>query len=249
MQIYCDFSGYTDIAIGSALAARLRASRRTSTRPTGRAASQDFWRRWHISLSTWLRDYLYIPLGGNRGGRRGDLPQPDAHDAARRALARGRLDLRLLGRAPRRRARARAVAAAAGGGPGPPARAWGPAGQIAARSDLPLRLSGLDFLPRAVARGRGARARAARPGDLHGGEPDQRVLAVLAAGFLTHFAPRAWTDGLSARFGRLPAPLQGLATAAIALALKQVATSTSYPSSTSSSEPCPFSVRAAPARP
>ena len=56
-------------------------------RPTSRADFAEFWRRWHISLSTWLRDYLYIPLGGNRGGRR-DAAQPDAHDAARRALAR-----------------------------------------------------------------------------------------------------------------------------------------------------------------
>ena len=54
-----------------------------------------------MTLSRWLRDYLYIPLGGNRGGPREDLPQPDDHDAARRALARRRLDVRDLGRHPR----------------------------------------------------------------------------------------------------------------------------------------------------
>ena len=64
--------------------------RRTSTGPTSPLSLQDFWRRWHMTLSRWLRDYLYIPLGGNRGGPAADLPQPDGHDAARRALARRR---------------------------------------------------------------------------------------------------------------------------------------------------------------
>jgi len=68
MQIFFDFSGYTDIAIGSAalLGFRFPVNFR---RPYLAAGIADFWRRWHISLSTWLRDYLYISLGGNRGGR------------------------------------------------------------------------------------------------------------------------------------------------------------------------------------
>ena len=57
---------------------------------------QEFWRHWHISLSTWLRDYLYIPLGGNRGSESRPA-QPDDHDGARRALARRGLDVRALG--------------------------------------------------------------------------------------------------------------------------------------------------------
>jgi len=67
LQIYFDFSGYTDIARGSA---RLLGFRFPSNfeRPYLSADITDFWRRWHISLSTWLRDYLYIPLGGNRQG-------------------------------------------------------------------------------------------------------------------------------------------------------------------------------------
>ncbi len=66
-QIYCDFSGYSDIAIGAArvLGVRLMTNFRTPYFSTGFA---DFWRRWHISLSTWFRDYLYIPLGGSRAG-------------------------------------------------------------------------------------------------------------------------------------------------------------------------------------
>jgi D-alanyl-lipoteichoic acid acyltransferase DltB (MBOAT superfamily) len=67
-QIYCDFSGYTDIARGVArmLGIELRMNFRL---PYFATNPSDFWQRWHISLSTWLRDYLYFPLGGNRVGR------------------------------------------------------------------------------------------------------------------------------------------------------------------------------------
>jgi len=68
MQIYFDFSGYTDIAIGSALLLGFRFPVNFQ-RPYLAVSITDFWRRWHISLSTWLRDYVYIPLGGNRGSR------------------------------------------------------------------------------------------------------------------------------------------------------------------------------------
>ncbi|MBC7835847.1 MAG: MBOAT family protein [Phycisphaerales bacterium] len=66
-QIYCDFSGYSDIAIGSSrlLGIKLPENFR---HPYLATSITDFWRRWHISLSTWLRDYLYIPLGGNKKG-------------------------------------------------------------------------------------------------------------------------------------------------------------------------------------
>jgi D-alanyl-lipoteichoic acid acyltransferase DltB (MBOAT superfamily) len=67
-QIYCDFSGYTDIAIGCALLLGYRFPRNFNA-PYTATDPQDFWRRWHISLSTWLRDYLYFPLGGSRSGR------------------------------------------------------------------------------------------------------------------------------------------------------------------------------------
>jgi D-alanyl-lipoteichoic acid acyltransferase DltB (MBOAT superfamily) len=67
VQIYCDFSGYTDIAIGSALLLGVRFPKNFDA-PYQASNLAEFWRRWHISLSTWLRDYLYIPLGGNRGG-------------------------------------------------------------------------------------------------------------------------------------------------------------------------------------
>ena len=68
MQIYFDFSGYTDMAIGMALLLGFHFPI-NFRRPYLAASITEFWRRWHISLSTWLRDYLYISLGGNRHGR------------------------------------------------------------------------------------------------------------------------------------------------------------------------------------
>ncbi len=67
-QIYCDFSGYSDIAIGAAkvLGINLRENFRT---PYFSKSIKEFWQRWHMSLSTWFRDYLYIPLGGKKVGR------------------------------------------------------------------------------------------------------------------------------------------------------------------------------------
>ncbi len=67
-QIYYDFSGYTDIAIGSSQVLGFRLMDNFD-RPYSALSVGEFWRRWHISLSTWLRDYLYVPLGGNRVGR------------------------------------------------------------------------------------------------------------------------------------------------------------------------------------
>jgi D-alanyl-lipoteichoic acid acyltransferase DltB (MBOAT superfamily) len=68
IQIYCDFSAYSDIAIGLAALLGYRFPPNFN-QPYRAAGLQEFWRRWHISLSSWLRDYLYKPLGGSRGGR------------------------------------------------------------------------------------------------------------------------------------------------------------------------------------
>ena len=68
MQIYCDFSGYSDMAIGIALLLGFRFNTNFDS-PYKSASITEFWRRWHISLSSWLKDYLYISLGGNRKGR------------------------------------------------------------------------------------------------------------------------------------------------------------------------------------
>ena len=68
VQIYCDFSAYSDIAIGVAALLGYR-FQRNFEQPYRAQSLRDFWHRWHMSLSTWLRDYLYRPLGGNRRGK------------------------------------------------------------------------------------------------------------------------------------------------------------------------------------
>jgi len=67
LQVYTDFSGYTDIAIGLALLLGFKLSINFNS-PYKAKSTAEFWHRWHISLSTWLKDYLYIPIGGNRNG-------------------------------------------------------------------------------------------------------------------------------------------------------------------------------------
>ncbi len=69
VQIYCDFSAYSEMAIGLALLLGFRFPDNFD-RPYSAVSLQDFWRRWHMTLSRWLRDYLYVPLGGSRRGRR-----------------------------------------------------------------------------------------------------------------------------------------------------------------------------------
>src|SRR6185369_7394740 len=67
VQIFADFCGYTNIAIGVALLLGFQFPQNFNS-PYAAVTLQDFWRRWHMTLSRWLRDYLYIPLGGNRKG-------------------------------------------------------------------------------------------------------------------------------------------------------------------------------------
>jgi D-alanyl-lipoteichoic acid acyltransferase DltB (MBOAT superfamily) len=66
LQVYCDFSGYTDIAIGLALLLGFHLPQNFNS-PYKAKNAGEFWKRWHMSLSSWLKDYLYIPMGGNRG--------------------------------------------------------------------------------------------------------------------------------------------------------------------------------------
>ena len=148
VQIYCDFSGYTDIAIGLALLLGIRFPQNFDAPYTARNL-QDFWRRWHMTLSRWLRDYLYIPLGGSADRQAQTLRNIMITMVLGRPLARRGLDLRGLGGAPGRRAVRRAPAPdqpASAGAAGRGRRA-GP-GLGAALPDLPVRVPGLGVLQR-----------------------------------------------------------------------------------------------------
>ena len=100
LQIYFDFSGYTDMAIGLSLMFGVRLPVNFNS-PYKSTSIIEFWRRWHMTLSRFLRDYLYIPLGGNRRGPARRYVNLMADDAARGLVARGGMDVRDLGRATR----------------------------------------------------------------------------------------------------------------------------------------------------
>ncbi len=99
-QIYFDFSGYSDMAVGLGRMIGFEFMKNFDS-PYQADSITDFWRRWHISLSTFLRDYLYIPLGGNRRGPGSNLCEPVHRYAAGRSVARCQLDVRRLGRVSR----------------------------------------------------------------------------------------------------------------------------------------------------
>jgi D-alanyl-lipoteichoic acid acyltransferase DltB (MBOAT superfamily) len=96
-QIFLDFAGYSTCAIGVALCLGFVLPQNFNY-PYAAIGFSDFWKRWHITLSAWLRDYLYIPLGGNKNGAIEDVHGLDAHHAPRRIVARRQLDVRGLGR-------------------------------------------------------------------------------------------------------------------------------------------------------
>jgi D-alanyl-lipoteichoic acid acyltransferase DltB (MBOAT superfamily) len=96
IQIYCDFSGYSDIARGLSKLMVIEIMQNFSI-PYFSRNPREFWQRWHISLSTWLRDYLYIPLGGKPPWFHPYLSQSDDHHASGGTVAWGRLDLHLVG--------------------------------------------------------------------------------------------------------------------------------------------------------
>jgi len=228
IQIYCDFSGYTDIAIGSALLLGVRFPKNFDAPYTAHDIV-DFWRRWHISLSTWLRDYLYVPLGGNRRGRfrtylnliltmlLGGL----WHGASWTFVAWGAFHGVLL-------ALTRAY------------REW--------RGNTPARL-----LPAPLSRALGvvltfhlvcaawiffraetfakAEMMFAQLATLTTYRPnlDPRVVSVLLVGLASHFVPRAWFDGARTGFCRLPAAAQAALLLGALVLLKRVASAEAVP--------------------
>jgi len=225
VQIYADFSGYTDIAIGSAALLGVRFPANFAA-PYQAHDIIDFWRRWHISLSTWLRDYLYIPLGGNRRGRL-------------RTYA-NLLATMLLG--------------GLWHGPKWTFVIWGGLHGIALACNRGLRerfgerlqrttllrvlstvctfhfvlLCWVFFRAESV---RSARAVFGELATLTAYHPnlDARVLAVLGIGLAMHFLPEKLELAARARFSALPGALQGLALFAVLLVVRKMASAEAVP--------------------
>jgi D-alanyl-lipoteichoic acid acyltransferase DltB (MBOAT superfamily) len=228
VQIYCDFSGYTDIAIGSALLLGVRFPLNFDA-PYKAHNIANFWRRWHISLSTWLRDYLYIPLGGNQKGRfrtyfnlmttmlLGGLWHGASwtfvvwggiHGAAL-ALTRRYQEWRdERGRAPSR----------------------SPAVHVACVI-LTFHLvcaAWIFFRAETFQKAEQIFTQLATL-TLHRPNLDARVLAILALGLVSHWLPERWYAGARASFVRAPAPAQGAALFCAALALREMASAEAVP--------------------
>ncbi len=227
MQIYCDFSGYTDVARGSARLLGLELPENFD-RPYRARNPAEFWRRWHMTLSSWLRDYLYFPLGGSR------VPPWRAywnlwltmfliglwHGASwtfvlygilqATAMALHRWWFRRTGR---------------------PKGARDPwlahllkvflCLQFVVFSRILFRATDLDNAWAVTERlWSGTRSTAQiAPG----------VWSVLLGSFVAHYLPRRWFDALGRRFVGLPAPVQGIALALVGALLSQVATSAVVP--------------------
>ena len=219
-QIYCDFSGLADIAIGSALLLGLVLPRNFDL-PYRATNLQEFWHRWHISLSTWLRDYLYIPLGGNRRGPLRTYVNLFLtmllgglwHGAGWTFVAWGALHgagLAVTRAFQRRRPAAR---------PAPlPGRLLG--GLLTFHF---VALCWIFFRAPSFGVARAVLARIAE-GSTYAPNLTPRVVGVLLAAALLHYLPRDWHARVRARFVSAPAPAQAAVLFAAAVALSRLAT-------------------------
>lgn len=230
MQIYCDFSGYTDMARGSALLMGFEIPENFD-RPYQATNPAEFWRRWHMTLSRWLRDYLYFPLGGSRGG-----PVRAYfnlwltmmligmwHGAAWTFVLYGFLQATMM-------VIHRFVVRHTGGSGEGQGREdafamrafkvfW--ALQFVVFSRILFRASSMD----------NARAVVERifSGSTSTAQISLALWAMLLITFALHFTPQAWFRSLERAFLQLPAAVQGLALGAVGAILSQVATGEAAP--------------------
>lgn len=227
MQIYCDFSGYTDVARGSAKLMGLELPKNFD-RPYQSASPAEFWRRWHMTLSTWLRDYLYYPLGGS-------------HVRPVRAYWNLWLTMFLIGIWHgaswtfvfyailqstamvthrffyRRSGRTRDTV-----------DSWQRhafkvfwALQFVVFSRILFRATSLDNAIEITTR--------LGSGTFSVSQVSTGVWALLIATFAAHYTPKHWFEALELRFKTMPAPAQGVALAAVGFVLSAVATSQVVP--------------------
>lgn len=226
LQIYCDFSGYTDVAIGAGLLLGFQIPENFRA-PYAAINLRDFWRRWHITLSTWLRDYLYIPLGGSRQG------------PARTYVA--LVITMLLGGFWHGAAWTFVIWGALHGGALAATRLFQRIrGERKGEPSWPLRvvlvvgtfhfvcLAWIFFRAKSFGSAWAVIARIAelRPGL---GRIAPSIAVVLIAALALHYFPRRWTDRAHGLFSRLPAPVQGLAMVAVGVLVYLVAQSDYVP--------------------
>jgi alginate O-acetyltransferase complex protein AlgI len=227
IQIYCDFSGYTDVAIGSALLFGYRLPENFNA-PYTAVNLQDFWHRWHISLSTWLRDYLYVPLGGSRGSSwktyrnlmltmlLGGL----WHGASWNFVIWGGLHgVGLAGTRMWQRAR----------GDGPKEQASPLVHAVAVLATFHfVCLAWIFFRAPTLGHAWYMLARMTRH-TLGHVNLAPKVLAVLSLGFLLHWVPKGWVERLRERFVQTPAVVQGVVLAAAAYGIHVAASAKAQP--------------------
>jgi alginate O-acetyltransferase complex protein AlgI len=230
VQIYCDFSGYTDIAIGSALLLGVRFPLNFDS-PYKAHNISNFWRRWHISLSTWLRDYLYVPLGGNRKGRVRTYANLMItmllgglwHGASWTFVVWGGIHGGALSLTRMfqewREARG-----------SPPRRSSSPLVHLACVAGTFHLVCAAWIFFRAESFQKAAQM-FAQIGSLstHHENLHLEVLAVLAIGLISHWLPEKWYLATRDSFTRMPAPVQGVALFCAALALREMATAEAVP--------------------
>jgi D-alanyl-lipoteichoic acid acyltransferase DltB (MBOAT superfamily) len=226
LQIYCDFSGYTDIAIGSALLLGIVLPKNFDS-PYRSRSLQEFWHRWHISLSSWLRVYLYIPLGGSRGSQT--------------KTYRNLMITMLLGGLWHGASWNFVVWGALHGAALAATRMWqrSRAGRERAPSRSMEVMKGVltfhyvclawiffraDGFPRAKMMIHQIFAGGLRVTNLSRG-----VVAVIVLGFVTHLLPDDWFARLRRGFVALPAPVQGGLLFLVALVIKKVASTQVVP--------------------
>jgi D-alanyl-lipoteichoic acid acyltransferase DltB (MBOAT superfamily) len=228
VQIYCDFSGYTDIAIGSALLLGVRFPLNFDS-PYKAPNIQDFWRRWHISLSTWLRDYLYVPLGGNRKGEvrtyvnlmltmlLGGLWHGASwtfvvwggiHGVAL-AITRAYTEWRARLHVPKRTA------------------PWAHVLAVLGTFHL-VSAAWIFFRAETFAKAATVFTQIGTLTTYHPNLPPA-VVGVLALGLGSHFTPERWYQGARRVFEQMPAPAQGMALFCVGLALSAMATADAVP--------------------
>lgn len=222
IQLYCDFSGYSDMAIGIALLLGYRFLDNFRS-PLKSQSPTEFWRRWHISLSLWLRDYLYIPLGGNRCSRmrrHANLMTTMVigglwHGASWMYMAWGTLQgLFLVGHKEIKNA------------VGPRPHSWWRHGL---NVFLTLNLVALSFV---FFRARSLDTVSDMAGQIvHAFHPEVAmqfiegytlVAVALLGGYMMHFAPSGWTVWLRSRFQAAPVVLQTIVLAIVILLIIQV---------------------------